>query len=110
MKIKTETIAYVTGHNQESFARAMLDKDYKLATDFMTFNDTVGMEEVGWVNVGKAHIVVDMAEDEVIRENAVLSLKEQRKTILAEAQMKAMAIDEKIQNLLAIEYSGERYE
>lgn len=106
MKITATTAAYISEWSQQRFVESMKSDDPDKSIDFLMFAKTdAGME--GWTKAGTAHITVEILDDDTIRSGMVDTLKEQRKTVLAEAQLKAMQIDEKIQSLLAIEYVGQ---
>jgi hypothetical protein len=68
---------------------------------------SMNMATHGWTKVGAATIAVSIEDEQQIVENKIESLKAEKNSILAEAQMKATKIDGQIQNLLAIEYKGE---
>ena len=58
----------------------------------------------GWVKVGTATVTVTFDDDNTITGNLIDSLKEKKAKTLADAQVEANAIEQKIQSLLAIEY------
>lgn len=87
---------------QTEFAEAVKRGDQNRVVESLAFLSR-DMTEAGWTKVGTAEITVTLVDDDAIRANLIDALKEQRKSVLAEAQAKAMRIDEKIQNLLAIE-------
>ena len=60
----------------------------------------------GWVKVGTASVTVTFDDDNTITGNLIDSLKAKTAKTLADAQVEANAIDQKIQSLLAIEYKG----
>ena len=60
-----------------------------------------------WTKVGKATITVTFDEDDTIVNNMVDTLKAKKSKVLADAQVEANAIDQKIQSLLAIEQKVE---
>ena len=60
----------------------------------------------GWVKVGTAIVTVTFDDDNTITGNLIDSLKEKKAKTLADAQVEANAIEQKIQSLMAIEYKG----
>ena len=56
----------------------------------------------GWVKVGTATVTVTFDDDNTITGNLIDSLKEKKSKTLADAQVEANAIEQKIQSLLAI--------
>lgn len=56
----------------------------------------------GWVNVGKAHIEIELIDRDTMTSNAVASLRKQKESVIAAAQMEATRIEGQIQSLLAI--------
>ena len=60
----------------------------------------------GWVKVGTATVTVTFDDDNTITGNLIDSLNAKKSKTLADAQVEANAIEQKIQSLLAIEYKG----
>lgn len=60
----------------------------------------------GWVKVGTATVTVTFDDDNTITGNLIDSLNEKKAKTLADAQVEANAIEQKIQSLMAIEYKG----
>ena len=58
----------------------------------------------GWVKVGIATVTVTFDDDNTITGNMIDSLKAKKSKTLADAQVEANAIEQKIQSLMAIEY------
>ena len=58
----------------------------------------------GWVKVGTATVTVTFDDDNTITGNLIDSLNEKKAKTLADAQVEANAIEQKIQSLMAIEY------
>ena len=58
----------------------------------------------GWVKVGTATVTVTFDDDNTITGNLIDSLNAKKSKTLADAQVEANAIEQKIQSLLAIEY------
>ena len=58
----------------------------------------------GWVKVGTATVTVTFDDDNKITGNLIDSLKAKKSKTLADAQVEANAIEQKIQSLMAIEY------
>lgn len=56
----------------------------------------------GWVNVGKARIEIELIDRDTMTSNAVASLRKQKESVIAAAQMEATRIEGQIQSLLAI--------
>jgi hypothetical protein len=65
------------------------------------------MTSVGWSFVGDATVTFECGDRNELIANKVDSLRKEIKTVRAEAQMKAKEIEQKIQKLLAIEYTPE---
>jgi hypothetical protein len=64
------------------------------------------MQHHGWTLVGDAEITVSLVDEDQIILNKVDSLRAEKDKIIADAQVKANAIEGQIQNLLAIEFKG----
>jgi len=90
-------------HDQQAFVQAMHAGDARAAIEHITMGAD-GMEMYGWTFVGMAEVTLEVKEEDDIRQNMVVSLREKKKTVLARAQKEATEIDEKIQNLLAISF------
>ena len=58
----------------------------------------------GWVKVGTASVTVTFDDDSTITGNLIDSLNAKKSKTLADAQVEANAIEQKIQSLMAIEY------
>ena len=58
----------------------------------------------GWVKVGIATVTVTFDDDNTITGNMIDLLMAKKSKTLADAQVEANAIEQKIQSLLAIEY------
>lgn len=58
----------------------------------------------GWVKVGTATVTVTFDDDNTITGNLIDLLKAKKSKTLADAQVEANAIEQKIQSLMAIEY------
>ena len=58
----------------------------------------------GWVKVGTATVTVTFDDDNTITGNLIDSLNAKKSKTLADAQVEANAIEQKIQSLMAIEY------
>ena len=71
--------------------------------DSMVFN-TRDMATAGWTYVGTAEITVDLVDRKTLVENKVVALKEELKTVRAEAHVKEMRLNEQINNLLALSF------
>jgi len=59
-----------------------------------------------WTCVGDAEITITVADRKTILANKVEALKEEAKSIRAEAHKKCVEIEDKIQKLLAISYDA----
>jgi hypothetical protein len=68
------------------------------------FYTNTDMHDSGYTYVGDAELTVTTFEPKTIIANKVEALKEEAKSIRAEAHMKCTRIEEQIQNLLAITY------
>jgi hypothetical protein len=73
------------------------------AVSAMTYSD-YEMQRHGWTLVGDAEITVSLVDEDQIILNKVDSLRAEKDKIIADAQVKANAIEGQIQNLLAIEF------
>lgn len=62
------------------------------------------MTESGYTHIGEAEVSVQVFDTKTILANKVEALKEEAKTIRAEAHQRCVRIEEQIQNLLAITY------
>ena len=60
----------------------------------------------GWVKVGTATVTVTFDDDNTITGNLIDLLNAKKSKTLADAQVEANAIEQKIQSLMAIEYKG----
>ncbi len=58
----------------------------------------------GWVKVGTATVTVTFHDDNTITGNMIDLLRAKKSKTLADAQVEANAIEQKIQSILAIEY------
>lgn len=104
--IKQMMRAYLTNDGAASnFVDALRAGNQAEALNCVNFGPE-GMDRYGWTFIGMAEVSLDVQDDDTIRQNMVQALREQKKTVLAEAQLEATRIDEKIQNLLAISFDA----
>ena len=75
-------------------------EDEQLA-DRLIYSNTEGID--GWTQIGTATVSVELLESEQVIACAVESLKAELQKTLADAEVKANMIREKIQNLLCLE-------
>ncbi len=61
------------------------------------------MRPCGWTYVGEAEITVELVDESKLIDNKVAALREELKTVRAEAQIKSTKIEGQIQSLLCIE-------
>lgn len=87
-------------------AEGAMSGDSKQVLQSVHLTHIDGMESSGWVRAGTARVEVTLIDKTEMVENKVESLKAQKTSILAEAQMKVTQIEEQIQKLLAITYEG----
>lgn len=100
--VTAETTAWLTG----GYGPESLNGDHVDVIGTLSYYQH-DMTMRGWTKVGTATITVQIEDEEKIVENKIESLKAEKNSILAEAQMKATKIDGQIQNLLAITYVPE---
>jgi hypothetical protein len=62
------------------------------------------MQSQGWTEIGDAEITVRLLDQQTMTDNKVAALREELKTVRAEAHKKAVEIEDKIAKLLAITY------
>lgn len=65
------------------------------------------MSPHGWTYVGEARVTIEIVDENTALNNRIASLKKEKQTIQAKAQMEANQIDEEIQQLLALGYTEE---
>lgn len=112
MKINGELNAYLDADMTSNMVRFIDDLakgEVNGALDALTLSsfDFDGNGS-SYIKMGIARISIEIEADqnEIIRK-AVAAMEAKRDELLAEARVKATAIDEKIQSLLAITYNGE---
>ncbi len=111
MKINGELNAYLDADltsNMVRFIDNLAKGEVNGALDALTLSsfDFNGMGS-SYIKMGIARISIEIEADqnEIIRK-AVATMEAKRDELLAEARIKATAIDAQIQNLLAITYEG----
>lgn len=67
----------------------------------LTFQ-TADMSGFGWTFIGEAEVIVQVPDEKTLIENKVAALREEAKTIRAEATANVTRIEGQIQQLLAI--------
>lgn len=107
MNFKITTQAWVTEFDQDTFVNGKLNNNHNEILTSIRFTN-LDMTVAGWTTVGTAEIEVTLHDDDKVKENLIESLQEQKKTIMAQTQVKLNQIEEKIQSLLAITYEGEK--
>ena len=60
----------------------------------------------GWFRAGKAQITITLNDDNEVIKDMVSSIDRQQKTIQADAEFQVNRLEQKKQQLLAIEYKG----
>jgi hypothetical protein len=70
------------------------------------YSDT-DLSKSGFTYVGEAEITLHILDDDKIVANKIDALKAEKQNVIAEAQLKANKIEERIQSLLAITYKPE---
>ena len=73
----------------------------KTLADRLIYSNTEGID--GWTQIGTATVTVTLLESEQVIACAVEGLKAELQKTLADAEVKANMIREKIQNLLCLE-------
>lgn len=92
-------------YDKQRFAEALASKDPGRMIGATVFAAS-DMTTMGWTRVGVATVELEIENENQIRQNMVGALREQKKTVLAKAQLEATQIEEQIQNLLAISYEA----
>lgn len=110
MKLTGTLYAYLDTESDfrtTQFADAITDDDMGKALDALTLSNISFATLGGYLSLGVATVTVqsDALDKNEIIHRAVEALRAKRTEILAEAQAQATAIDAKIQNLLAIDYT-----
>src|SRR5690606_31971922 len=111
MKINGELNAYLDADltsNMMKFIDDLAKGEVNGALDALTLSSFDFDGSSSYIKMGIARISIEIEADqnEIIRK-AVAAMEAKRDELLAEARVKATAIDEKIQSLLAITYNGE---
>lgn len=104
MKITSTITAWLPESSQQQLHAAIKDNDHKSIVGSLLFYNLDMSPE--WTRIGEATITVDVPDENEIKLSMVESLKAERERVLADAQVKANEIEEKIQNLLAITWNG----
>lgn len=99
--VTTKTKAWITPHSSVSPQDLMAGKRLE---DLIFHNNS--MTVAGWTFAGDAEITVAIVDEKSLVENKVAALREEAKTIRAEATAKVTKIESQIQNLLAISFDG----
>mgnify|MGYP001382686627 CR=1 FL=1 len=111
MEINGELHAYIDTFltsNMVAFTEGLANGRTNKALDALTLCDhDFSKTDSSYIKVGIARISIEIEADqnEIIRK-AVATMEAKRDDLLAEARIKATAIDAQIQNLLAITYEG----
>jgi hypothetical protein len=66
------------------------------------------MTSAGWTLVGDAEVTVTLIDKRTMIDNKIAALREEAKTVRAEATAKVTKIEGQIQNLLALSFDGEQ--
>ena len=104
MKITSTTTAWLPEYRQQQLHNAIQKNDHDSILDSLVFSNIDMSQE--WTRIGEATITDDVPDENEIKLAMVESLKAERERVLADAQVKANEIEEKIQNLLAITWNG----
>lgn len=95
--------AWLTEHSQAEFMEGRGRGDTVTMIGAVKLLD-LDMTSHGWTRIGRATVALEIDDDNTIRKSMVDALREQKKSVLAEAQREATRIEERIQNLLAITF------
>lgn len=88
-------------------AHEMRNADPKRLADAMIYTTSKECHSSDVLLVGEAEITVKLYEPEQFAAQAVRNLRKQQAKVRADAEIKANAIEQQIQKLLAISYSSE---
>jgi hypothetical protein len=81
----------------------LVKPDFNPAKLFFTA-PIVDMTDQGWTLAGEAEITVNLVDEQTLIDNKVSALREELKTVRAEAHKKSVEIEDMISQLLAITY------
>ena len=98
--ITHKTKAWITSHSDigpQELAHAKVAEE-------LNYTSHMGMVKQGWTVVGDAEITIMLVDQDTLVQNKVQALREELKTVRAEAQLKETKLESQIQNLLAISY------
>jgi hypothetical protein len=106
MKRTTETFAWLSDTSLDSIENLYMLSPVDLANK-VTFYSNENFGGMGYSKIGVATITIELLEQSEMFENKLEALKRDLVTVKAAAQAKVQEIEEKIQNLMAISYSGD---
>lgn len=103
MKITGQKTAWASEYSIRDFIEAKKRGDVaEMLDNVILISPESDMRDEGYTKVGIATVELEVVDDDLMRANAVESLRAEKQKVLAEAQQKATRLEEKIQNLLAI--------
>lgn len=110
-KINGDAVALVNKYTRFDPANPMKTKP----NEFTFFDDTclakdgsldASWAKEGYILVGRAKIEIELLPQKEFTASAVVSLKNQQKKVLADAQAESTRIERQIQSLLALTFEG----
>ena len=99
-KITATLKAFLPEHNVNSYKYSMELGDYRSAINTLAFTTADNIS--GWILLGTADITVELLNPEDFVNAQITALKEKKRSIQAETQLKVNEIDHKIQELLCL--------
>ena len=100
-QIKGRIDAWITNCGYPAAADLFTADEAEIINDI--FYSTVDMSDSGWVKVGTAEITIKLDELPDVASNQVAALRSKLEEMRAEHQLQQTALQERINNLLAIE-------
>lgn len=85
-------------------SRSYTKEEYDLS--LVSYNPQESTNPIGYILIGEAEVTVDVPQINVINAE-IEAIKKARDELLAEAQLKANHLNQRIEQLLAIEYKPE---
>lgn len=100
--VKATVPAWITSEYFDP--RILIDGTPEQIISGFTYYSTTDMTKAGWVKYGMAEVTLIIHDEREIVSNKIAALKEQKKKVIADAQLEATMIDGKIQELLCLEH------
>lgn len=98
--------AWISEYRQEEFAQALHSGDATTLVSSIALSNN-NMTGFGWTRVGTAEVTLEVEGEDVIRQNMVSALRAQQKEVQAKAQAEVVNLEQRVQDLLAIEYEAQ---